>query len=40
MEITLWIAAAVVCLGLCAYGISVGIRRAKERREHGAHTPA
>jgi hypothetical protein len=37
MVIALWIAAAVVCCGLCGYGISVAVRRAKARREQATH---
>jgi hypothetical protein len=31
--ITLVIIGAVLCCGLCAYGINVAVRRSKERRE-------
>jgi hypothetical protein len=34
--VTLVIAGAVLCCGLCAYGINVAIRRSKERRELNA----
>jgi hypothetical protein len=35
--ITLVIIGAVLCCGLCVYGISVAISRSKERRELKAH---
>ena len=28
---------AAVCLGLCAYGITTAVRRARDRRAQGAH---
>ncbi len=29
----------VICCGLCAYGISTAVRRARDRRAQGAHAP-
>jgi hypothetical protein len=35
--ITLVTIGAVLCCGLCAYGINVAVRRSKERRAPKAH---
>jgi hypothetical protein len=35
--ITLVIIGAVLCFGLCAYGINVAVQRSKGRRESKAH---
>jgi hypothetical protein len=31
MEIALWVAAAVACCALCAWGIATVVRRSRER---------
>jgi hypothetical protein len=38
MVIVLWITAAILCCGLCAYGISTAVRRSKNRRDARAQT--
>jgi hypothetical protein len=35
--IILVIIGGLICCGLCAYGISTAVRRARHRRAHGAH---
>jgi hypothetical protein len=35
--IILIVIGAVLCCGLCAYGINTAIRRARERRDREAH---
>jgi hypothetical protein len=37
--ITLVIIAAVICCGLCTYGISTAVRRARNRRALDAQAP-
>ena len=40
MGTVLWITAAILCVALCAYGITTAIRRAADRREQDARAPA
>jgi hypothetical protein len=37
--IILVIIGAAICCGLCTYGISKAVRRARERRHQDAHAP-
>ncbi len=37
--IILVIIGGAICRGLCAYGISTAVRRARDRRAQGAHVP-
>jgi hypothetical protein len=39
MVTVLWIIAAILCVALCAYGITTAIRRSKDRHEQDAHAP-
>jgi beta-lactamase regulating signal transducer with metallopeptidase domain len=39
MVTVLWIIAAIICVALCAYGITTAIRRSKDRREQDGHAP-
>ena len=39
MAIVLWITVAILCVGLCAYGITTAVRRSKDRREQDASAP-
>ena len=39
MVTVLWIIAAILCVALCAYGITTAIRRAADRRAQGTHAP-
>ena len=39
MVTLLWITAAVVCVALCAYGITTAVRRGANRRAQGTRTP-
>jgi hypothetical protein len=39
MVTVLWIIAAILCVALCAYGITTAIRGSKDRREQDAHAP-
>jgi hypothetical protein len=39
MVAALWIIAAIVCVGLCAYGITTAVRRARDRRAQDAAAP-
>jgi hypothetical protein len=34
------IIAAILCVALCAYGITTAIRRSRDRREQGTRAPA
>ncbi len=38
MVTVLWIIAAIVCVALCAYGITTAVRRSRDRRDQGAST--
>ena len=38
MVTVLWIIAAILCVALCAYGITTAIRRSRDRRDQGAPT--
>jgi hypothetical protein len=40
MVTVLWIVAAILCVALCAYGITTAARRAGDRREQGTRAPA
>jgi hypothetical protein len=40
MATVLWITAAILCVALCAYGITTAIRRSKDRRAQDARAPA
>jgi hypothetical protein len=39
MVTVLWIIAAIVCVALCAYGITTAVRRSKDRRAQNAAAP-
>ena len=39
MVTVLWIIAAILCVALCAYGITTAVRRTSDRREQGVHPP-
>ena len=39
MGTILWMIAAILCVVLCAYGITTAIRRSRNRREQGASAP-
>jgi hypothetical protein len=39
MVTALWIIAAVLCVALCAYGITTAVRRSKDRRMKDAAAP-
>ena len=39
MVTVLWIVAAILCVALCAYGITTAVRRARDGRDQGAHAP-
>ena len=39
MGTVLWILAAIVCVALCAYGITTAIRRSADRRAQGTRAP-
>jgi hypothetical protein len=36
MAVAIWITVAIVCFGLCVYGIATAIRRAEERGRQDA----
>jgi len=38
MVTVLWIIAAILCVALCAYGITTAVRRSRDRRDEGAPT--
>ena len=38
MVTVLWIVAAILCVALCAYGITTAVRRARDGRDQGAPT--
>jgi hypothetical protein len=39
MVTVLWIIAAILCVALCAYGITTAVRRSKDRRVKDAVAP-
>jgi hypothetical protein len=39
MVTVLWIVAAILCVALCAYGITTAVRRSKHRGEQGTRVP-
>jgi hypothetical protein len=39
MATVLWIIAAILCVVLCAYGITTAIRRSADRRAQGTRAP-
>jgi hypothetical protein len=39
MTTVLWIIAAILCIALCAYGITTAIRRSADRRAQGTRPP-
>jgi hypothetical protein len=39
MATVLWITAAILCAGLCAYGITTAVRRARDRRGQATSAP-
>jgi hypothetical protein len=39
MATVLWIIVAILCVALCAYGITTAIRRAADRRAQGTRAP-
>jgi hypothetical protein len=39
MGTIVWMIAAILCVALCAYGITMAIRRSRNRREQGASAP-
>jgi hypothetical protein len=39
MVTVLWIIAAVLCVALCAYGITTAVRRGSDRRAQGTRAP-
>lgn len=38
MVAVLWIIAAILCVALCAYGITTAVRRSRDRRDQDAPT--
>ena len=40
MAIVLWSTVAILCVGLCANGITTAVRRSADRREQGTRTDA
>jgi hypothetical protein len=39
MGIILWVSAAILCVALCAYGITTAVRRSQDRRAQGTRAP-
>jgi hypothetical protein len=39
MVTVLWIIAAILCVALCAYGITMAVRRGANRRAQGTRAP-
>ena len=39
MATVLWITAAILCVALCAYGITTAVRRGADRRAQGTRAP-
>jgi hypothetical protein len=39
MVTVVWIIAAILCVALCAYGITAAVRRGADRRAQGTRAP-